>query len=225
MAASRLRLAVFDLDGTLLDSASSIVEGVRACWSACGFPEPDPDHVRRIIGLPWEESIRALIPDAGPAEFARIRNYHDQVARGLRPRPPRNQTLFPGAVETLDALEEAGYLLSIITSRSNGRLADLLAEQGIGTRFVALKTVDHGPGKPNPHLMLQTLSETGVDAADAVMVGDTTFDILMAKNAGTAAVGVSWGVHERHELTEAGAAHVVDAFHEIPPTLDRLTRG
>ena len=225
MAASRLRLAVFDLDGTLLDSASSIVEGVRACWSACGFPEPDPVHVRRIIGLPWEESIRALIPDAGAAEFARIRNYHDEVARGLRPRPPRDQALFPGAVETLDALEEAGYLLSIITSRSNGRLVDLLEQQGIARRFVALKTVDHGPGKPNPHLMLQTLSETGVEAADAVMVGDTTFDILMAKNAGTAAVGVSWGVHERHELTEAGAAHVVDAFHEIPPTLDRLTRG
>ena len=225
MAASRLRLAVFDLDGTLLDSASSIVEGVRACWSACGFPEPDPVQVRRIIGLPWEESIRALIPDAGAAEFAKIRSYHDEVARGLRPRPPRDQTLFPGAVETLDALEEAGYLLSIITSRSNGRLVDLLEQQGIAKRFVALKTVDHGPGKPNPHLMLQTLSETGVDAADAVMVGDTTFDILMAKNAGTAAVGVSWGVHERHELTEAGAAHVVDAFHEIPPTLDRLTRG
>jgi len=225
MAASRLRLAVFDLDGTLLDSASSIVEGVRACWSACGFPEPDPVQVRRIIGLPWEESIRALIPDAGAAEFARIRTYHDEVARGLRPRPPRDQALFPGAVETLDALEEAGYLLSIITSRSNGRLVDLLEQQGIARRFVALKTVDHGPGKPNPHLMLQTLSETGVEAADAVMVGDTTFDILMAKNAGTAAVGVSWGVHERDELTEAGAAHVVDAFHEIPPTLDRLTRG
>ena len=84
MAPSRLRLAVFDLDGTLLDSASSIVDGVLACWSACGFPDPDPDQVRRIIGLPWEESIRALIPDAGPAEFTRIRNYHDEVARGLR---------------------------------------------------------------------------------------------------------------------------------------------
>jgi phosphoglycolate phosphatase len=225
MAASRLRLVAFDLDGTLLDSASAIVEGVCACWSACGFPEPDPVLVRRIIGLPWEESIRALIPEAGPAEFARIRNYHDEVARGLRPRPPRNPALFPGAVEALDALEDAGYLLSIITSRSNRRLADLLAEQGIVTRFIALKTVDHGPGKPNPHLMLQTLSETGVDPSDAVMIGDTTFDILMAKNAGTVAVGVSWGVHERHELTEAGAAHVVEAFHEIPPALDRLMRG
>lgn len=225
MAASRLRLAVFDLDGTLLDSASSIVEGVRACWSACGFPEPDPLQVRRIIGLPWEESIRALIPDAGPKEFAMIRNYHDEVARGVRSRPPRAEALFPGAVDALDALEDAGYLLSIITSRSNGRLVDLLKQQGIAERFIALKTVDHGPGKPNPHLMLQTLAETGVDAADAVMVGDTTFDILMARNAGTTAIGVSWGVHERHELTEAGAAHVVDEFHEIPPTLHRLTRG
>lgn len=225
MAASRLRLAVFDLDGTLLDSANAIVEGVRTCWDACGFPAPDPQTVRRIIGLPWEESIRALLPGAGEAEFALIRNYHDEVARGLRPRPPRDQVLFPGARETLDVLEEAGYLLAIITSRSNNRLKELLDQQGIGGRFIALKTTDHGPGKPNPHLMLQTLAETGVAEEDAVMVGDTTFDMLMARNAGTAAVGVSWGVHERAELTEAGAAHVVDAFHEILPTLDRLTGG
>ena len=225
MPESRLRLAVFDLDGTLLDSANAIVEGVRACWEACGFPAPDPQMVRRIIGLPWEESIRMLIPGAGPDEFARIRAYHDDVARGARPRPPRDPVLFPGAVEALDALEDSGYLLAIITSRSNARLLELLHRQGIGGRFVALKTTDHGPGKPNPHLMLQTLAETGVAETDAVMVGDTTFDVLMARNAGTAAVGVSWGVHERHELSEAGAAHVVDTFHEILPTLDRLTGG
>jgi phosphoglycolate phosphatase len=225
MTPSRLRLAVFDLDGTLLDSASAIVEGVRTCWSACGFPDPDPAFVRRIIGLPWEESIQMLLPGAGDEEFALIRNYYAEIAQGRRRRPSHSEALFSGARETLDALDGAGYLLAIITSRSNNRLVELLELQGIRGRFVTLKTTDHGPGKPNPHLMLQTLAETGVAEQDTVMVGDTTFDVLMARNAGTVAVGVSWGVHERDELVQAGAAHVVDEFHEILPALDRLTGG
>lgn len=222
---SRLRLAVFDLDGTLLDSAASIVEGVRACWEACGFPEPDPLAVRRVIGLPWEESIQTLMPGSGPDEFARVRAYHDEVAQGLRPRPPRNQVLFPGAAETLAALDDAGFLLSIITSRSHGRLVELLETQGIAGRFVTLRTVDHGPGKPAPDLMYQTLAETGAEARDTVMIGDTTYDILMARSAGTSAIGVSWGVHEAEELHEAGANHVVDAFDDLHPLVERLTAG
>ena len=220
-----LRLAAFDLDGTLLDSASSIVTGVMACWEACGFPLPEADHVRRIIGLPWEESIVELLPGAGEAEFAQIRAYHDEVARGERPRPARSEELFPGVLPMLDAVAESGYLLAIITSRSGGRLIELLEAQGIRNRFVSLKTTDHGPGKPNPHLMMQALDETGVHKDDAVMIGDTTFDILMARNAGTASVGVSWGVHDSHELQDAGAGHVADHIDEILPAIDRLTGG
>lgn len=222
---SRLRLAVFDLDGTLLDSAHAIVEGVRACWEACGFPEPDPIAVRRVIGLPWEESIQTLLPGSGPDEVARVKAYHNEVARGLRPRPPRDQTLFPGAAETLAAFEAEGYLLAIITSRSHGRLVDLLDGHGIARHFVSLRTVDHGPGKPAPDLMFQTLAETGADARETVMIGDTTFDIQMARNAGTSAIGVSWGVHESEELHDAGAHHVADDFDELLPAAGRLTGG
>lgn len=220
-----LRLAAFDLDGTLLDSASSIVTGVMACWEACGFPLPDPEQVRRIIGLPWEESIIELLPEAGEAEFGQIRAYHDSMARGERPRPARSEALFPGILPMLDAVEQSGYLLAIITSRSGGRLTELLESQGIRNRFVSLKTTDNGPGKPNPHLMMQTLNETGVDKADAVMIGDTTFDILMACNAGTPSIGVSWGVHEAHELRDAGAGQIADHINELLPAMDRLTGG
>lgn len=221
--AARLRLAAFDMDGTLLDSASSIVTGVMACWEACGFPLPDPDDVRRIIGLPWEESVQMLLPGAGEAEFARIRDYHAAVARGERPRPPRRQALFPGVVQMLDAVEDAGYLLAVITSRSSGRLQELLDAEGLAARFVTLKCADHGPGKPSPFLMLEALRESGVAARDAVMVGDTTFDILMARAAGTSSVGVSWGVHPVHELRAAGADHIVQEIGDVLPALDRLT--
>jgi len=222
---TRLRLAAFDLDGTLLDSATSIVAGVMTCWEACGYALPDPNDVRRIIGLPWEESVQLLLPGAGEAEFAEIRAYHEAVARGERPSPPRDQALFPGVLEMLDAVEDAGYLLAIITSRSGNRLVELLEAQNIANRFVSLKTTDNGPGKPSPYLMLQTLNETGVDKQDAVMIGDTTFDILMACNAGTASIGVSWGVHEPDELRDAGAHRVAETMEELPPVIDRLIQG
>ena len=214
-----LRLAAFDLDGTLLDSTSSIVTGVLACWQACGFPAPDKNHIRRIIGLPWEESICELLPGAGETEFAQIKAYHAEVASGERLRPSRQESLFPGIVEALDRVGEAGYLLSIITSRSSGRLQKLLEANGIGERFITLKTTDNGPGKPNPFLMNQTLSELGVVKENAVMIGDTTFDMIMARSAGTAAIGVSWGVHKPDELTQAGAHHVVDEVLCLPDTI------
>ena len=224
-SSTRLRLAAFDLDGTLLDSANSIVTGVMACWEVCGFPLPEPDQVKRIIGLPWDESVRLLLPGAGVAEFAEIRAYHEAVIRGDHPRPSREETLFPGAIEMLDAVDEAGYLLGVITSRSGGRLLELLESQNIHKRFVSLKTTDNGPGKPNPFLMLQTLDETGVDKQDAVMIGDTTFDILMARGAGTSAIGVTWGVHQPDELRDAGAHQIAKSMEEILPFMDGLIPG
>ncbi len=224
-ASDSLRFAAFDLDGTLIDSAATIVDGVLACWAACGFAEPDPEAMRRVIGLPWEESIRELIPGSGPTELAAIRNYHDEVRRGVRPRPSATIAPFPGAHEVLDHLDAEGYLLGIVTSRSSHRLHELLDDQGLAERFQTFKTADMGPGKPNPHLLLEAMADLGVDADRTVMIGDTTFDVLMATSAGTAAVGVSWGVHESHEIDAAGAHCVIEAFHELPPVLGTLVSG
>ncbi len=218
-----LRLAAFDLDGTLIDSAASIVEGIRACWSACGFPDIEAEAARRVIGLPWEESIRALLPGSGAAELAMIRAYHDDVTAGRRPAPPRDEKAFPGAHEALRALEAEDTLLAIVTSRGNHRVHDILESCGFGGRFLCVKTVDHGPGKPNPYLLRQAMAEAGVEPAETVMIGDTTFDVLMARNAGTAAVGVSWGVHPRDELTAAGAHRIAENWHEVPDLVRALT--
>jgi phosphoglycolate phosphatase len=220
-----LRFVAFDLDGTLIDSASSIVAGVLACWKACGFPDPSPDSVRRIIGLPWEESVRALLPGAGEAEFAQIKAYHEEVRQGLRLRQPRSEALFPGALDALTRLEEAECLIGLVTSRVSHRLSALLEAHGIADRFVTLKTADMGPGKPNPHLLIAAMDELGVERGSTVMIGDTTFDVLMARNAGAAAIGVSWGVHSREDLVAAGANRIAEAFDDLPSFVDALTGG
>ncbi len=222
---SRLRLAAFDLDGTLIDSAASIVTGIRACWSACGFPDIADDAARRVIGLPWEELVQVLLPGSGAAEIALIRAYYNDVAAGLRPAPPRDEKPFSGAAEALAALEAEDTLLAIVTSRGNHRVHDILSECGFAGRFLCVKTVDHGPGKPNPFLLRQAMEEAGVEPCDTVMVGDTTFDVMMARNAGTAAVGVSWGVHPGHELTAAGAHRIAESWAEVPDLVRALTGG
>jgi len=225
MHADSLRFAAFDFDGTLLDSAAAIVADILACWDACGFPPPDAALARRCIGLPWEASVRTLLPGAGPAEIARVRGYYDAVARGERRRPGRAmpERLFPGAAETLAALAAADYVLGIVTSRGGPRVYELLETHGIHGHFLTVKTIDHGPGKPSPYLLLQAMREVGAAAAETVMVGDTVYDIRMARDAGAAAVGVSWGVHPAAELHGAGAHHVVAAFDELPAVIGRLT--
>lgn len=216
-------LAAFDLDGTLLDSAPTIVERVIACWEACGFPPPDPVRARRIIGLPWKESVLALLPDAGPAEFERIRAYYDDVREGRRAAPPISETLFDGARETLEYLHERGYTLAIVTSRSSDRLAELLRDREIDELFFALKTADMGPAKPDPFLLRAAMAEAGASGATTAMIGDTTFDIEMAVGAGTTALGVRWGVHEVEELRAAGAHRVVDSFREVREAVVAMT--
>jgi phosphoglycolate phosphatase len=218
-----LRFVAFDLDGTLIDSASTIVASVLACWDACGFPEPTPESVRRIIGLPWEDSVRALLPGAGEPEFARIRTYHEEVRQGLRARPDRTEAPFPGALDLLARLQEQDYLIGLVTSRANNRLGELLEKHGLGGCFVTRKTADMGPGKPNPHLLIAAMDELGVSRDRTVMIGDTTFDVLMARNAGAAAVGVSWGVHDRDELIAAGAHRIAEAFDDLPSMIEALT--
>ena len=218
-------LAAFDLDGTLLDSAGAIVERVIACWEACGFPPPDPVLARRIIGLPWKESVLALLPDAGPEEFAKIRAFYDDVRDGRRTAPPLSETLFDGARGTLEYLHERGFALAIVTSRNSDRLAELLRSLGIDEFFFACKTADLGPAKPDPFLLKAAMTEAGAGTENTVMIGDTTFDIEMAVNAGAGAVGVSWGVHEVGELQTAGAHRIVESFGEVRDAVLAMTEA
>lgn len=213
----RRKLVAFDLDGTLLDSIPSIVVGVTACWEALGFPPAPPEAIRQIIGLPWERGVEMLIPGGGAREVEMIRQYQAEVGRGERPRPARPpERLFPGVDDLLDRLAADGYGFALVTSRSGRRIDQLIAQAGLGNRFLSVQTADCGPGKPDPFLLLQAMREVGADARDTVMIGDTTYDVETARNAGTGAVGVVWGVHDASELRASGAHHVARRLEDLP---------
>lgn len=213
--ASSPRLAVFDCDGTLVDSQHMIVAAVETAWRGYGIAPPSADMVRRGVGLPLAEAIARLLPEGGSADHRALYALYKDAFHAQRAQSDHHEPLYPGVAETLDALAEAGVLLAVATGKSRRGLLATLDRHGLLDRFVTLRTADDGPGKPNPHMLLDAMAETGAAPADTVMIGDTTFDIHMAVAARTPAVGVSWGYHEPAELTEAGAHSIVDQFNEL----------
>jgi phosphoglycolate phosphatase len=217
-----LRLVLFDCDGTLIDSQAAIVAAMAAACTAHGVAVPGREAVRRVVGLPLDVAIAGLAPTADARMQARlVASYKEAFAAhrraGRHPAP-----LFDGAAEALAAVEATGALLGIATGKSRRGLDATLDELGWCDRFVITKTADDGPGKPAPDMVLRAMAETGVEAATTAVVGDTTFDMMMARAARVPALGVGWGYHAPADLAAAGAVGVATAFADVPPALDRL---
>lgn len=219
-----LRLAVFDCDGTLVDSQHSIVACMSAAFDAAGHPAPLADAVRRIVGLPLHEGVGRLLPLIEATECLRIAELYKQAFIDLRSAKPMEEPLFPGVVELLDALAAEGVLLGVATGKGQRGLKITLDQHGLLERFVTLQTADDAPGKPNPGMLLRAMAATGAEPGMTAMIGDTTYDILMARSAGTAAIGVSWGYHPPAELHAAGAHAVVDAARDVRPAWESFVR-
>jgi len=221
MADGRVKLAVFDCDGTLVDSQHSIIASMDAAFDVYNLPRASRESIRRVVGLPLDTAIAHLIPDATAELVGGVRAEYGREWHRIRETEGLDEPLFPGLMETLAKLENDGWLLGVATGKSRRGLDGTLEKHGILDRFVTLQTADRARGKPHPEMMLNAMNEAGSAPADSVMIGDTTFDVEMACNAGAMAIGVSWGYHEVEELHLAGATEVIDAFDELPETLDR----
>lgn len=221
-ATMTIRLAVFDCDGTLVDGQHSIIASMNRAFEACGLARPLPEAVRHVVGLPLREAIIRLLPDIAEANRARLETGYVEAYSTLRRQGAIKDPLFPGAVETLDALDRAGWILGIATGKGRRGLLATLESHGIAGRFAILQTSDQGPGKPNPDMLLNAMSEAGAAPADTVMIGDTVYDMEMARRAGTMAVGVAWGYHPKAQLRRAGAHAVAQSFAELPEKLAGL---
>lgn len=216
----RLKLVVFDCDGTLVDSQHSIVACMASAWRAFGLAvPPSAASVRRVVGLPLVESIARLHPDGTGADHAALADCYKEAFVALRRGGPEEEPLFPQVRETVESLSRAGVMLGIATGKGRRGLSVTLSRHGLMEFFVTRQTADDAPGKPHPGMLLQAMAETGAGPGETVMVGDTTFDMMMARNAGVPAVGAAWGYHESEELHEAGAGAVIQSCAELLPVL------
>jgi phosphoglycolate phosphatase len=215
----RIELVVFDWDGTLMDSAARIVEAVQAAIAAAGLPPRADERIREIIGLGMGEAIAALYPDESAARHERLAaTYRDAFVRAVAERPAR---LFPGVEAVLAALEAEQRMLAVATGKSRSGLQRDLERSGIGGHFVASRTVDESPSKPDPHMLQEIMALCGVGPDATLVVGDTLFDLEMAARAGVPALGVGWGVHATERLWQAGPLDVLQHIEHLPERLRR----
>ncbi len=200
-----LRLAVFDCDGTLVDGQAAVCRAMDAAFARLALPAPDHHQVRRIVGLSLPQAIRLLLPDADEDLREALDQAYRDAFRASRESGQLSEPLYDGMAQLLDRLAARGWLLGVATGKSARGLEHCLAVHGLSRQFVTLQTADAHPSKPHPAMLEAALAETGCDAARAVMIGDTQYDIAMARAAGVRALGVDWGYHTAQELFEAGA--------------------
>jgi phosphoglycolate phosphatase len=202
------RLAVFDCDGTLIDGQASICRAMDAAFAEAALPVPDAHLVRRMVGLSLPQAVRRLAPEAGEEAHRRLVDAYKRAFRAQREAGDLSQPLFAGIAALLDTLRRAGWQLAVATGMSRRGLDHCLAAHGLTALFTSLQTADDHPSKPHPAMLQAALFEAAADPREAVMIGDTAYDMQMARDAGVRAIGVEWGYHAPHELRAAGAEWV-----------------
>jgi phosphoglycolate phosphatase len=215
-----VNLVIFDVDGTLIDSQNIIVSAMDRAFAAHGLTAPAREEVLSIVGLSLETAMRALCrhePEimAGPLTEAYKAAFHD-----LRRSEEHHEPLFPGAIEALDRLaDRADVLLGIATGKSRRGVQAIMDLHDLHGRFVTIQTADDHPSKPDPGMVAAAIAEAGVLPQHAAVIGDTTFDMEMARAAGARAIGVAWGYHPADALAASGAETVLDHFDDLDRAL------
>jgi phosphoglycolate phosphatase len=215
-----MKLVIFDCDGTLVDSQLMICAAMSKAYEAQGLPCPPRETVLSIVGLSLNEAFKKLSGGAGHPIEPLIESYKTAFQE-LRRSDVHMEPLYPGAREALDALAaRKDVVLGIATGKSVRGVKLVLGHHGLYERFATVQTSDTAPSKPHPEMIERAMRETGIGARDTVMIGDTAFDIEMARAAGVGTVGVSWGYHPAEELRAAGAEIMIDHFAQLLPALD-----
>ena len=212
-----MRLVIFDVDGTLVDSQADIVASMTAAFGDAGLAVPERARILSIVGLSLDIAMGELAP--GQDTDRMVRTYKDAYARLTVMNGASSSPLYPGVRDMLDHFAgRADVLMGVATGKSRRGLDSLIEAHGLEGMFVTRQVADFHPSKPHPSMIEAALAETGVAARHAVMIGDTRFDMEMAANAGVAGLGVTWGYHPRAHLT--AAQRIVDDVADLPGAAD-----
>jgi phosphoglycolate phosphatase len=217
------RLAIFDCDGTLVDSQADICAAMDAAFEGHGLAAPERARTRRVVGLSLYEAMRQLHPDGEHDDHATLAERYKDAFRERRRAGVVAEPLYDGIADLIRELDSAGWLLGVATGKSDRGLVHCLESHGLKGHFVTLQTADRHPSKPHPSMVEMALAESGADRAATVVIGDTAYDMEMAVNAGVRAIGVSWGYHETEELLDAGAEAVAHTMAQLRELLERMT--
>jgi phosphoglycolate phosphatase len=209
------RLAIFDCDGTLVDSGATIYAALGEAFREHGLDLPPATVTRRVIGLSLVEAMAALLPDEPREQHALLAEDYKRAFWKLRSAGMVEEPLFEGVLDLLDALEAEGWLLAVATGKSDRGLKHCLEQHDIHARFVSLQTADRHPSKPHPSMVQQALADAGAAPERSIVVGDTSFDMAMAAAAGAVPIGAAWGYHEAEELIAAGAVAVAERPSDV----------
>jgi len=211
MSARRYRLVVFDWDGTLVDSTAAIVHAIRASAADLGLPVPSREQASHVIGLGLLDAIHRAVPaierEQVPLYVQRYRYHYLKEDAALQ--------AFEGVPRLLEELADSGAWLAVATGKSRAGLNRALDQMGWTGRFLTTRCADEGIPKPDPWMLRDICEELGLDTGEALMIGDTTHDLGMARSAGSDAVAVTYGAHTREELEREPAIAVVDSVLEL----------
>ncbi len=214
-------LIIFDWDGTLIDSAERIVTCMQIAMREVGLPVRSDDEIRNIIGLGLPEAFAELYPSLGQPEMELIREYYAQhfVSSNIPP-----SQFFQGVPETLSFLHERDFTLAVATGKSRKGLNRVIKETSFGHLFSVSRCADETRSKPDPQMIFELLEETGTAKEEALMIGDTEFDMEMAERAGVDRVAVSYGVHKTDRLEKYQPVLIADQITDLRDWLLRQQR-
>lgn len=214
-----MKLLIFDVDGTLVDSQHFIVEAQTRAFAAHGIAPPSRERMLSIVGLSLAQAFAELVGPDGPVESL-ARSYRE-AWQTMRLDPAFADPLYPGVADMVARLAgRSDAMLGVATGKSRRGVAHLFAEQDWAAHFATVQTSDDHPSKPHPSMILAALEETGTAPRDAVMIGDTTYDMEMGRAAGVRRIGVTWGYHPHERLRAAGAERLVHSAEELMAMLE-----
>jgi phosphoglycolate phosphatase len=214
---------MFDMDGTLIDTQALISEHMGAAFGSLGLPPPEPAAIRSIIGLSLPIAVGQLANTEDVDVIEGLVGQYKSLYKASLEHDIDREPLYPGAREALERLKaDPETVLGVATGKGLSGVTRILGNHGIAGHFVTLQTPDHNPSKPHPGMLLRAMAETGAEPASTVMVGDTTYDMELARAAGCRAIAVGWGYHDPQALLAAGAAALVHDYSELDAAISRV---
>ena len=217
-----MKLAVFDIDGTLVDSRAIIQHATELAFGRLGLQPPAYEQTRLVVGLGLAESLAILAPEVGQKGHDELTEHYKAIFMDLRQGADFHEPLYEGASQTLARLERAGWRIAMATGKSRRGVESILATHDWHAVFHSTHCADDGPPKPHPAMLIAAMQALGAGPDQTIMIGDSIHDMRMAKAAGVYAQGVSWGFCTRHEVLGSGADHCADSFAELDAALDRF---